>query len=118
MIYYYTCNIQKAIFWKILPNCKNIRRFAEKLTIQAKIADWAIFPSMSQQIYLSILRPFQRSNAKLEGKIATNASPPIASVLDRTAPSANKCFSFSFCLAEYLFVSNARRLNRGHMCLC
>ena len=117
-IYIYTCNIQKAIFWKILLNCKNIRRFAEKLTIQAKIADWAILACPNKSIYLSILRPCQRSNAKLKGKIATNASPPVASVLDRTAPSANKCFSFSFSLAEYLFVSNARRLNRGHMCLC
>ena len=74
-VYIYTCNIQKAIFWKILPNCENIRRFAEKLTIQAKIADWAIFPSMSQQIYLSILRPFQRSNAKLKGKHRYECQP-------------------------------------------
>ena len=112
------CNIQKAIFWKFLPNCQNTRRFAEKLTIQAKLP---IGPSSlacpNKSIYLfCALSKDQMQSWKASN--ATNASPPIASVLDRTAPSANKCFLFSFSLAEYLFVSNARRLNIEVTCVC
>ena len=50
-------------------------------------------------------------------RIATNASLLFSEVLERTAPIANACFSFSLSLAEYLSVSNSRRLNRGHLCL-
>ena len=50
-------------------------------------------------------------------RIATNASPLIEEVLEPTAPMANMCFSFSLSLAEYLSVSNSRRLNRV-ICVC
>ena len=52
-------------------------------------------------------------------RIATNASLLfLRSSRERAAPIANACFSFSLPLAEYLSVSNSRRLIRDHLCLC
>ena len=97
---------------KIFDDLRKNWRFRQKLPIgPSSLA----CPNKSIYLFYALSKDQMQS---WKASIATNASPPIASVLDRTAPSANKCFSFSFSLAEYLFVSNARRLNRGHMCLC
>ena len=97
---------------KIFDDLRKNWRFRQKLPIgPSSLA----CPNKSIYLFYALSKDQMQS---WKASIATNASPPIASVLDRTAPGANKCFSFSFSLAEYLFVSNARRLNRGHMCLC
>ena len=97
---------------KIFDDLRKNWRFRQKLPIgPSSLA----CPNKSIYLFYALSKDQMQS---WKASIATNASPPIASVLDRTAPSANKCFSFSFSLAEYLFVSSARRLNRGHMCLC
>jgi len=62
-----TCNIQKAICCKVLPNCKICHDFQKKyenMTIQANIADWAF--SLKYPKKTIYLFPSSPSNAKMK----------------------------------------------------
>ena len=54
----------------------------------------------------------QESDAKRKDKNRYECQPAFL------RSSGTYCFSFSLSLAEYWSVSNSRRLNRGHLCLC
>ena len=101
----------KGKLCKFLPNCKHIWRFAEKLTIQAKIPDWALLPKSRQEMQ-SIDVPWKKSANR--GRMPAHWSRIV-----QTPLQIHVSHLVSLWLAaKYLFVfSHARWLNRQASCV-